>query len=124
MNQGSSVAGSHGTALERAERLAEIVSEAKAEEIVILDLRGLSSITDYFVVLTGTSQTHLRALGKRIEDEMLKFGLKPGNVEGNRGTGWMVFDYGSVIVHAMTQESRKLYDLERLWGDAPKQEWQ
>jgi ribosome-associated protein len=114
----------HSTGRERAEKLAQIASEAKGEEIVILDLRGLSSITDYFVIVTGTSQTHLRSLGKKIEDEMLKLGLKPGNVEGNRGTGWMVFDYGSVIVHAMTGDSRRMFDLERLWGDAPKAVWQ
>lgn len=124
MTHRSPVAGSHSTALERAEKLAAIASEAKAEEIVLLDLRELSSITDYFVIVTGTSQTHLRSLGKRIEDEMLKLGLKPGNVEGNRGTGWMVFDYGSVIVHAMTQDTRRMYDLERLWGDAPRTVWQ
>jgi ribosome-associated protein len=124
MTQRAAASAAPSTARERAERLANIASEAKAEDIVILDLRELSSITDYFVVLTGTSQTHLRSLGKRIEDEMLKLGLKPGNVEGNRGTGWMVFDYGSVIVHAMTNDSRRMYDLERLWGDAPKVVWQ
>ncbi|MGI8907210.1 MAG: ribosome silencing factor [Candidatus Sumerlaeaceae bacterium] len=124
MTHRGTVAVSHSTASERAQKLASIASEAKAEDVVILDLRGLSSITDFFVVLTGTSQTHLRSLGKRIEDEMLKLGLKPSNVEGNRGTGWMVFDYGSVIVHAMTHDSRRLYELERLWGDAPKQVWE
>jgi len=111
------------SAQQRAEMVAAAASDGKAEEIVILDLRGLSNITDFFVILSGTSQTHLKSLGKRIEDEMAKIGLKPGNIEGNRGTGWMVFDYGSVIIHAMTPETRRTYDLERLWGDAPRTEW-
>lgn len=109
---------------ERARMVAAAAADGKAEEIVILDLRGLSSIADYFVILTGTSQIHLKSLGKRIEDEMAKIGLKPGNIEGNRGTGWMVFDYGSVIVHAMMSDTRRTYDLERLWGDAPRTDWQ
>ena len=105
---------------ERAEKIAAIASEGKAEDIVLLDLRGLSNITDYFVIFTGTSSTHLRSLGKRIEDELHKSGIKPASVDGSRGTGWMVYDYGSVIVHAMLPEVRRSFDLERLWGDAPR----
>lgn len=112
------------SAAERAQVVAAAASEGKAESIVILDLRGLSSVTDFFVVLSGTTQNHLRSLGKRIEDDLLKLGLKPGNIDGGRGTGWMVFDYGNVIVHAMTPEMRRAYDLERLWGDAPRTDWQ
>lgn len=112
------------SSMDRARRVASAASEGKAEEIVILDLRGLSSIADFFVILSGTSQTHLKSLGKRIEDEFAKIALKPTNIEGNRGTGWMVFDYGSVIIHAMMPDTRRAYDLERLWGDAPRTDWQ
>lgn len=106
--------------LEKAERIAAIASEAKAEGIVILDLRELSNITDYFVIFTGTSSTHLRALGDKIEEGLRAIGIKPGQVDGQRGSGWMVFDYGNVMVHAMMKDSRQLFDLERLWGDAPR----
>lgn len=106
-----------------AETIARLASEGKAENIVILDVQGISNVTDYFVILTGTSQTHLRALARRIEDGLRDQGIKPASIDGARTTGWVAIDYGSVIVHAMTEDSRQLYDLERLWGDAPRTEW-
>jgi len=111
-------------ARQKAEAIAAAVSEGKAEDIVILDLRELSNVTDYFVIFSGTSQIHLRALGNRIEKALQELGIKTGPVDGERGTGWLVFDYGNVIAHAMLQDSRKLFDLERLWGDAPRSDWQ
>ncbi len=109
---------------QKAEKIAAVASEAKAEGIVILDLRDLSNITDYFVVFTGTSPVHLRSVGDKIEEALKKEGIKPGQVDGQRGAGWLVFDYGNVIVHAMLKESRELFDLERLWGDAPRTDWE
>lgn len=106
-----------------ADSVARIASDAKAQDITILDVRNISSIADFFVILTGTSQNHLRAIARRIEDELREEGVKPASVDGARTTGWVAIDYGAVIVHAMTQDSRQLYDLERLWGDAPKREW-
>lgn len=108
------------TGQQKAELIAEAASEGKAENIVILDLRDLSNVTDYFVIFTGTSQIHLRSVGSRIEKALKEIGIKPGHVDGERGTGWMVFDYSNVIVHAMLQDARQLFDLERLWGDAPR----
>jgi ribosome-associated protein len=112
------------TGQQKAERIAAISSEGKAEDIVILDLRELSNITDYFVIFSGTSSVHLRALGDKIEKTLRDEGLKPGQVDGQRGSGWMVFDYGNVIIHAMMKESRQLFELERLWGDAPRIDWE
>ena len=112
------------TGLQKAEAIAAAASEGKAEKIVILDLRELSNITDYFVVFSGTSQIHLRALGTRIEKALREQGIKPGQIDGERGSGWMVFDYGNVIAHAMLEDSRQLFDLERLWGDAPRTDWE
>ncbi len=109
---------------QKAELIAAAASEGKAEGIVILDLRDLSNVTDYFVIFSGTSQIHLRAVGTRIEKALREVGIKPGQVDGERGSGWLVFDYGNVIVHAMMQESRQLFDLERLWGDAPRIDWE
>jgi ribosome-associated protein len=76
------------------------------------------------VILTGTSPTHLRALGKRVQEELATAGIKSSHLDGQKSTNWLVIDYGNVICHAMNAESRRYYDLERLWGDAPRVEWQ
>src|SRR5438034_590712 len=94
-----------------------------AESVVVLDVRGISPITDYFVIFTGQSPTHLRAVGQRVEDALTEVGEKPSHVDGFQGGGWVVIDFGNVIAHAMLAETRKFYDLERLWGDAPQVEW-
>ncbi len=86
-------------------------------------MREISNFTDYYVVFSGTSTNHLRALGKRIQDELSESGIKPSHVDGYQSSGWLVLDYGSVIVHAMLEESRRYYNLERLWGDAPQVMW-
>lgn len=99
---------------------AAAASEGKAEGLVALDVRDISTVTDYFVIMTGSSQNHLKALGKRIEEVLIEAGTKASHVEGFGTTGWQVLDYGDVIIHAMLAEPRRMYDLERLWGDAPQ----
>lgn len=92
----------------------------KAENIVVLDLRKLSSVTDYFVIATGTSEPHLRAIKDEIMDQLRSgHGVRPRAVDGNLHTAWLVLDYFDVIVHVMRQDVRERYDLEGLWGDAP-----
>ncbi|MGB9690680.1 MAG: ribosome silencing factor [Candidatus Sumerlaeaceae bacterium] len=110
--------------LSKAVRIAQTADAAKAENIVVLDVRGLSSVADFFVIFTGTSQTHLRSIGKRLDEELSKEGVEVERVDGRHSTNWIVFDYGSVIAHAMMDETRRFYDLERLWGDAPLVAWQ
>ena len=112
------------SALQKAEAIAAAASEGKAENIVLLNVREISNVTDYFVIFTGTSQVHLRALGTRIEKALQDIGVKTGPIDGQRGSGWLVFDYGNVITHAMLEDPRKLFDLERLWGDAPRIDWE
>jgi ribosome-associated protein len=90
---------------------------------VILDVRAISTVTDYFVIFTGSTANHLNALGKRLQDQLSGIGATPMCKEGQKTAGWFVFDYGSVIVHAMLADSRQYYGLERLWGDAPQLEW-
>lgn len=93
----------------------------KSENPAILDVRGLSTVTDFFLIVTGTSQPHLRAITEEVIDQFKKeHGIRPHTVDGNVGTGWVVVDYHDVIVHAMTEEMRDRYDLEALWGDAPR----
>lgn len=93
----------------------------KASDPVILDVAGVSSVTDYFLIVTGTSQPHLRAVADEIVDELKKdHGVRPHTKDGIVTTGWVVIDYHDVIVHVMTPEMRDRYDLESLWGDAPR----
>ncbi len=99
----------------------ELADNKKAENIVILDVRGLSSVTDYFVIASGTSEPHLRAIVDEISDQLQeRHGIKPRAVDGTLQTAWVVLDFFDVIVHVMRQDVRDRYDLETLWGDAPR----
>ncbi len=99
----------------------EFADNKKAEDIVILDVRELSSVTDYFVIATGSSEPHLRAIMDEITDTLREdFHLRPRAVDGTLQTAWIVLDYFDVIVHVMRQDVRERYDLETLWGDAPR----
>ena len=93
----------------------------KAVNPAILDIRGLSTVTDFFLIVTGPSQPHLRAITEELVDQLKKeHRIRPHHIDGNVGTGWVVVDYHDVIVHAMTEKMRDRYDLEALWGDAPQ----
>ena len=97
----------------------ELAENKKAEDITVLDLRQLSSVTDYFVIATGTSEPHLRAIVEEITDRLRdEHDIRPRAVDGKIATAWVVLDYFDVIVHVMRQDVRERYDLETLWGDA------
>ncbi len=99
----------------------ELADNKKAEDIVILDVRELSSVTDYFVITSGTSEPHLRAIVDEITDKLLEEQrLRPKAIDGTFQTAWVVLDYFDVIVHVMRQDTREHYDLEGLWGDAKR----
>jgi len=99
----------------------ELADNKKAENIAVLDVRKLSSVTDYFVIASGTSQPHLRAIVEEIAGRLREdYDLRPSRSEGSHGGNWVVLDYFDVIVHVMHAETRKHYDLEGLWGDARK----
>lgn len=99
----------------------ELADNRKAENIVILDVRELSSVTDYFVVASGTSEPHLRAITEEITDKLRSdYDLRPRAVDGTLQTAWVVLDFFDVIVHVMRADVRDRYDLEGLWGDAPR----
>ena len=87
----------------------------------MLEVRELSSVTDYFVIASGTSEPHLRAIIDEITDRLREeYQLRPRAVDGTLQTAWVVLDYFDVIVHVMRQDVRERYDLESLWGDAPR----
>ena len=99
----------------------EFADNKKAENIVILDVRDLSSVTDYFVITSGSSAPHLRAIVDEITDQLRDdHGLRPHAVDGMVHGSWVVLDYFDVIVHVMRQDAREHYDLEGLWGDAAR----
>lgn len=98
----------------------ELADNRKAENIVVLDVRELSSVTDYFVIASGTSEPHLRAIVDEITTELREeHDVRPRAVDGTLHAAWVVLDYFDVIVHVMRQDVRERYDLETLWGDAP-----
>lgn len=92
----------------------------KAESLLVLDLQGLSTIADYFVICCGNSTTQLRTIADAIEQSLKAEGVHVLHREGLPESGWMLLDYGDVIVHAFLPETRAFYSLERLWGDAPE----
>jgi ribosome-associated protein len=99
----------------------ELAEEKKAEDIVVLDLRELSSVTDYFVIASGLSEPHLRAIVDNIRDKLRDdHDVRPKATDGTFQTAWVVLDFFDVIVHVMRGDVRDRYDLETLWGDAPR----
>jgi len=99
----------------------ELADNRKAEDIVVLDVAEVSSIADYFVIASGTSEPHLRAISDEITEKLRQqHGVKPRAVDGTLQAGWLVLDYFDVIVHVMRADVRRHYDLESLWGDAPR----
>lgn len=92
----------------------------KAKDTLILELKGLTIIADYFVICSGESTTQVKAVAEHVESEFLKKSLKPLSIEGLRYAHWVLLDYGDVIVHVFEDETRAYYELEKLWLDAPR----
>ena len=103
-----------------AELAADLASDRKATDVVILDLTGLSAVTDYFVICTGRSDVHVQAVCERVLEGMREHGVKSISTEGVRHGQWALLDFGDVVVHVFQESVRRLYDLERLWMDAPR----
>ncbi len=113
------------SALELAEEVARVADRKQADDIVILDLRGISSIADFFVICSGTSKPHLRAIRDEIKEQLrLSHERSPRGVDGKTDSQWTVLDYGDVIVHVFHPERRDFFTLEANWSDAPRVQWQ
>jgi ribosome-associated protein len=98
----------------------EAAQAKKAGDLVVLDLRGLASFTDFFLLATGNTNRQLKTIADAIEEELAKKGFKPNHVEGYSHGDWVLMDYMDFIVHVFTPRSREYYNLERLWGDAER----
>jgi len=102
-------------------RLSVKASQAKkAEDILVLDLREITSFTDFFVIVTGNSSRQNVAIYESIEQDLKKKKTRPLGVEGKEVAEWILMDYGNFVVHVFSRRAREYYSLEKLWGDAPK----
>lgn len=100
---------------------ASIAADKKAENIVVLDLRGLSTFTDFYVIATGTSDPQLNAIASEVEDQLKKeHGRKALGIDGSALSQWVVADFGDVVMHIFHVSKRDLYRLEEMWNDAPR----
>lgn len=98
------------------ENVVKILDRKKATDIKVIEITDLTVVADYFVIATGTSGTHIRSLADEVEVEIKKQGCEPRGLEG-KATGWILIDYGAVIVHIFTPDQRELFNLEHLWID-------
>lgn len=108
------------TARDLALRIADILSETPASDTVVLDIRGLSTFSDFFVICSGENERQLRAIAEKLQEELREEGIRPQRVEGTPRSGWIVLDYNDAIVHVFDSELRDFYKMERLWAEAPR----
>jgi len=106
------------TALELAKKVAGALDDKLGKDIKILKITDLTIIADFFVIATGESTTQVRALASEVEYRLKQDGIEPARIEGAEASGWVLLDYGSVIVHVFYPTAREFYSLERLWADA------
>ncbi|MBE7501281.1 MAG: ribosome silencing factor [Verrucomicrobiales bacterium] len=104
-----------------AQRCRQLAENRKAEKVVVLDVRKLSSVTDFFVIATGLNEPHVRAIVEEVTEKLVEeAALRPRAQDGSWKQNWVALDYFDVIVHVMRPEARSLYALESLWNDAPR----
>lgn len=97
---------------------ANTLDSKKGIDVKLLEVTEITVLADFFVIATATSSTHLQALSDELEFKLKEKGVMPHHVEGHKAGGWVLLDYGTVIIHVFTQEAREFYALERLWNDA------
>lgn len=108
--------------LQLAREAGRIADNKKAEDITILDLRNITTLTDSFVICSVTNNRQARAIAQEIDEKLAKLGLKLDHIEGYPNSNWILMDYTDLVIHIFTKEIREYYDLEHLWGDAPRVE--
>ena len=101
------------------ENIVKVLDDKKAEDLAVLDTADLTVVGEYFVIATGNSSTHVKSLADDVEYELAQLGVEPDHIEG-RATGWILLDYGSVLVHVFTRDNRDYYNLDHLWADAKR----
>jgi ribosome-associated protein len=102
----------------QAQRAAHLCLDLKAQDVLLLNLKPVSDMTDFFVIGSGTSDTHVRSVAEHVMEELRKEGLRPAHVEGLQQGRWVLLDYVDFVVHLFHPTLRQFYQLERLWADA------
>jgi ribosome-associated protein len=105
---------------EKAIKAAKAALSKKAKDTVVLELKDLSAIADYFIICSGDSSTQIRAIAETIEEKFSKYKMPLLGIEGRQFARWVLMDYGDVVIHIFSEESRDYYELEKLWLDAPR----
>ncbi len=103
---------------------ARTLSNKKAEAIVCLDIEARSSIADYFILASGGSERQIKALAEEVEDQFAKEGVIARSIEGKASSGWILMDFGDVIVSVLTAETRQRYNIEKVWADCDVLNWE
>jgi ribosome-associated protein len=109
--------------LEQAIQCARIGDDNKARDILILDLRGITPIFDFFILMTGASRRQIHTITEEVDAYLRSEGEKRLSIQGYQASRWVVQDYGDIVVHVFDQEARSYYALEELWADAPHIDW-
>lgn len=104
--------------LEMIKLSSKAADEKKGENIKVLDIRDISVIADYFLIVSGGNTNHVKALKDNIEETLGRAGYFTKRVEGRQNSGWILLDYGDIVIHIFTRDDRSFYDLERIWKDA------
>ena len=112
------------TSLERASLAAHVATENKGRDVLVLDMRGITPLYDFFVLVTGASRRQIHTITEEIDDAMRERGDARLSVEGYQSSKWVVQDYGDVVVHVFEDPTRQYYAIEELWADAPRVDWQ
>ncbi|WP_058485350.1 ribosome silencing factor [Defluviitalea phaphyphila] len=109
--------------MEKAKEIIKIayntLDDKKGEDIKILDIHEVSTIADYFIIASGRNSNQVQAMADAVEEKLIEHGFEMLNKEGYHSAGWILLDFGSVVIHVFDKEVREFYCLERLWGDAP-----
>jgi ribosome-associated protein len=114
----TSTSSTTSSSLALAQRAAQIAVDNRAQDVILLDLRGVTDMTDFFIIASGTSDTHVRSVGEHVMAELKKEGTRVSHVEGLEKGRWVLLDYVDFVVHVFHPTLRNFYQLERLWGDA------
>lgn len=93
------------------------LEEKKGEDIRIIEIAGVTTIADYFIISNGTNDSQVQAMADSVEEELLRAGYNPKQIEGIRNKSWILMDYGDIVIHIFSKEDRIFYDLERIWKD-------
>jgi ribosome-associated protein len=110
-------------AVDRAVLCARVAEDNKGRDVVVLDMRGITPLYDYFVLATGISRRQIHTLAEEIDAELRAVGDRRLSIEGYEASKWVVQDYGDIVVHVFDPETRNYYGLEDLWADAPRLDW-